>query len=234
MAPAPGVAPTWPGGRSGRSGAKAARDRGNPRREGSGADTPPGAPVPVPPGATGVTEAAVSGSGPDVGSSTVVPASAISTLPSRDDLVQVWGDGLLAALPNRARARFRVGRFVDVDAAGAVFALPNETHRSYCEEVRREVEAALGARFGTTVPIRLVVDDEAEGEPGTPPPTPSPRGSHQTPVGVEDPGRLVVLARPALPHPPVPKLTTVPTSSIPRCWTPRPSLRARGLLLKSG
>ena len=76
--------------------------------------------------------------------------------------MQVWGDGLLAQLPNRARARFRVGRFIDVDANAAVFALPNETHRSYCEEVRPEVEAALGARFGTAVPIRLVVDDETD------------------------------------------------------------------------
>jgi hypothetical protein len=86
-------------------------------------------------------------------------------LPSRDELVQVWGDGLLAQLPNRARARFRVGRFLDVDGSSAVFALPNETHRSYCEEVRVEVEAALAMRFGTAVPIRLVVDDEASDDP---------------------------------------------------------------------
>ena len=91
---------------------------------------------------------------------------AVATLPSRDELVQVWGDGLLAQLPNRARARFRVGRFIDVDGTGAVFALPNETHRSYCEEVRLDVEAALATRFGTAVPIRLVVDDEAAEEPG--------------------------------------------------------------------
>jgi len=86
-----------------------------------------------------------------------------STLPSRDELVQVWGDGLLASLPSRARARFRVGRFLDVAGGSAVFALPNETHRSYCEEVRLDVEVALGTHFGTAVPIRLVVDDEADG-----------------------------------------------------------------------
>jgi len=76
-------------------------------------------------------------------------------------LVQLWGDGLLASLPNRARARFRVGRFVAVEGGTAVFALPNETHRSYCEDVRVEVEAALGSHFGTPVPLRLVVDEEA-------------------------------------------------------------------------
>ena len=107
-------------------------------------------------------------SSPDVVSTSAPPVKttgAIATAPSRDELVQVWGDGLLAQLPNRARARFRVGRFLDVDGATAVFALPNETHRSYCEEVRLDVEAALATRFGTAVPIRLVVDDDAAEAP---------------------------------------------------------------------
>jgi DNA polymerase-3 subunit gamma/tau len=104
---------------------------------------------------------------------------------SRDQLVQLWGDGLLAALPGRARARFRVGRFVAVDGGTAVFALPNETHRSYCEDVRLEVEAALGRHFGFSVPLRLVVDEEADGDPA-PPPRPG-RGPAR-PVPVDDTG----------------------------------------------
>jgi DNA polymerase-3 subunit gamma/tau len=92
-------------------------------------------------------------------------AGAEATAVSRDALVQLWGDGLLASLPNRARARFRVGRFVAVDGDTAVFALPNETHRSYCEEVRSEVETALRSHFGTPVPLRLVVDEDADGDP---------------------------------------------------------------------
>jgi len=83
---------------------------------------------------------------------------------TRDQLVQLWGDGLLASLPNRARARFRVGRFLAVEEGTAVFALPNDTHRSYCEEVRIEVEAALGSHFGIPVPLRLVVDDESDAD----------------------------------------------------------------------
>ena len=71
----------------------------------------------------------------------------------------------MASLPGRARARFRVGRFVAVDGDTAVFALPNETHRSYCEEVRSEVETALRGHFGTPVPLRLVVDEDADGDP---------------------------------------------------------------------
>jgi hypothetical protein len=96
---------------------------------------------------------------------------------SRDELVQLWGDELLASLPNRARARFRVGRFVAVDGGTAVFALPNETHRSYCEDVRVEVETALGSHFGTPVPLRLVVDDDADGDAPTRSAPPMPGGS---------------------------------------------------------
>lgn len=99
---------------------------------------------------------------------------------SRDQLVQLWGDSLLASLPNRARARFRVGRFVAVENGTAVFALPNETHRSYCEEVRTDVEVALSTHFGTAVPLRLVVDDEGEGVSS---PAAGPGRSGDTSVG---------------------------------------------------
>jgi len=117
---------------------------------------------------------------------TAAPTSGASTtVPSRDELVQVWGDGLLAALPSRARARFRVGRFVEGAEGTAVFALPNETHRSYCEEVRLDVEVALGSHFGTAVPVKLVVDEEdgdteagmmrtVETEPASEPAAPPP------------------------------------------------------------
>jgi DNA polymerase-3 subunit gamma/tau len=146
-----------------------------PRTEAPGAD----ATVPQ------VTAQQVSGAGPSRHPSSAsaphVDTAAVATLPSRDELVQVWGDGLLAALPNRARARFRVGRFLAVDGGSAVFALPNETHRSYCEEVRLDVEAALGARFGTAVPIRLVVDDEAGDDPGPERAANVARGSGPTP-----------------------------------------------------
>ena len=112
-------------------------------------------------------------------------AAVVGTLPSRDELVQVWGDGLLAALPSKARARFRVGRFLAVDDGAAVFALPNETHRSYCAEVRTEVERALGAHFGTAVPVRLVVDDDADDDT---PARPRPASAHADAVSASDVG----------------------------------------------
>jgi len=177
---------------------QAGTSRRAPRPDGPGGARPP-APGP---GSKGASDTAASGPGPDAaGTSPIATAPAITTLPSRDELVQVWGDGLLAALPNRARARFRVGRFLDVDASSAVFALPNETHRSYCEEVRLEVEAALGARFGTAVPIRLVVDDEPDEATGASSPARDSRGPQPPSDGAgrsspteAAPGRTVVSA----------------------------------------
>ena len=86
--------------------------------------------------------------------------------------MQAWGDGLLASLPNRARARFRVGRFVAVEGASAVYALPNDTHRAYCDEVRADVERAISSHFGAPLTLRLVIDedDEAALAGGTAPP----------------------------------------------------------------
>jgi hypothetical protein len=169
------------------------------RQGGAGRRTPPAdGPTDEPssgaaPGGVAPSEASGSGSSAPAAPAPRAEGSvAIATLPSRDELVQVWGDGLLAALPNRARARFRVGRFTDVDGSTAVFALPNETHRSYCEEVRLDVEKALAARFGTAVPIRLVVDDEPLDEPVTPRPARPSRSRPQDSGAVPPPDAAAV------------------------------------------
>jgi DNA polymerase-3 subunit gamma/tau len=81
-----------------------------------------------------------------------------ASLPSRDDLTREWGDTVLGQLPPRARARFKLGRFLDVGAEAATFALPNDIHRQRCEECRADVEDLLAAHFHRRVPLRLVVD----------------------------------------------------------------------------
>jgi DNA polymerase III subunit gamma/tau len=53
-----------------------------------------------------------------------------------------------------------------------VFALPNAVHRDRCETVRADVEAALAAHFGRTVPLRLVVDGGVGGGGGPAPAVP--------------------------------------------------------------
>lgn len=84
---------------------------------------------------------------------------------SREELVKAWGDHVLTSLKGRARARFRAGRFVTPSEGAAVFALPDETHRSYAEECRAEVEQALSAHFATGVRLKLVVDDDSVAPP---------------------------------------------------------------------
>jgi DNA polymerase III subunit gamma/tau len=107
------------------------------------ADAPPSTPTkdPVPP--------------PPVGDD----AGAGSTpFPSRDQLVQAWGDHVIGGLRPKAKALFQAGRFVGVADDKAVFGLPNEIHRTRCEEVRGEIESALSGHFGRTVGLVLIVD----------------------------------------------------------------------------
>jgi DNA polymerase-3 subunit gamma/tau len=90
--------------------------------------------------------------------------------PTRDDLTAAWADEILPKLSQRARARFRVGRWVSADGGVAQFALPNEPHRKMSDEVRGDVEETVGAHFGVRVPIKLVVDQGEHEAPAAPAP----------------------------------------------------------------
>jgi DNA polymerase-3 subunit gamma/tau len=95
--------------------------------------------------------------------------------PDRDELVKAWGDTVLTSLKGRPRARFRAGRFVAAEGGVATFALPDEIHRSYSEECKLDVEAALRAHFGVPVRLRLIVDNDSPGSaPSADSPSPNP------------------------------------------------------------
>jgi DNA polymerase-3 subunit gamma/tau len=139
---------------------------GPPARNQAGGSPPTAAGDARPGGAARAAATAVAEGGaaprPDDGPPTyvVAPSGSDGTPPSRDELVKAWGDVVLAGLKGRARALYRAGRFVRVDDDGwAVFALPDETHRSYSEECRVDVESALSAHFGARVRMRLIVED---------------------------------------------------------------------------
>ncbi|MFZ0664485.1 MAG: hypothetical protein WAM97_01935, partial [Acidimicrobiales bacterium] len=160
-------------------------------RKGGDAAAPVPAPAPAPaspspsPSLAAQTDAPAPAPAPDPSSESPQQQKAGGgTFPSRDELVQVWGDGLLASLPQRPRARFRVGRFLEVDSAKgvAVFALPNEAHRSYCEEVARDVEIALSTRFGVPIKLRLIIDPDEQGSGSSSGPRPARRGSSSGPA----------------------------------------------------
>lgn len=152
------------GGRPARPAARPAPGRpARPARPGSAPAAPatpaassPAAPEPEPESQP-VAEAAPSAPA----AAAPAPAPSVGTMPALVDLTRIWSDTLLPALPQRSRARFSGGHWVEVSDGVAVFGLPNEPHATRCEELRPEVESMLSAHFGTTVPIRLVVDGSA-------------------------------------------------------------------------
>jgi DNA polymerase-3 subunit gamma/tau len=133
--------------------------------------------------------------------------------PTRDELVQAWGDHIIGRLRPKAKALFQAGRFVGVDGARAVFGLPNEIHRTRCAEMQAEIEATLAEHFRRPIGLELVVDTgpqeespspaasasdlppgpsgpdgRAEREPAPPPPRPAPEAVEEDagPDDVED------------------------------------------------
>ncbi len=151
---------------SGRPARPAARPAaGRPARPSRPGATPTAAAsAPVPSAAIApepIAAAATSEPTPPAPAPPPTPAPTGGAMPALVDLTRVWSDTLLPALPQRSRARFSGGHWVDVVDGVAVFGLPNEPHATRCEELRPEVEAVLTAHFGTAVPIRLVVDGSA-------------------------------------------------------------------------
>ena len=200
------------------AGTVTARDRADPpppaTRKTVGAVRRQSAPPPVVPavGTAAPVKAAPSApptpSAPTVGGDV---AGSATPFPSRDQLVQAWGDHVIGGLRPKAKALFQAGRFVGVEDDKAVFGLPNEIHRTRCEEVRGEIESALSAHFGRPVGLVLIVDsgtpsggsdpmaspDAAAGsppgsgpglpDPGSPlPPRASTSSSGRTPEGATD------------------------------------------------
>ncbi len=128
-------------------------------------------------------------------------ATAGGDLPSRDELTLAWGDKVLTTLRPKVKMLYAAGRFVEHEADGAAFALPNKTHVDRCEPLKGDVEAALAAEFGRPVPLVLVVDGggpEPDTSPGvdasppdlggvrTPPPAPSGSAEELADIGPID------------------------------------------------
>ena len=172
------------------------------RRSKQVASTPETADAPPPPApaepASPELAAATAASGSEPPSAPPPPAPATTGSVDRDSLTEAWGDGILQALPARAKARYASGRFVAVDEQGAHFALPNAAHRDQCAEQRPLVEAALAARFGTAVKLVLDIDDSA------PPPERAPASANTAEPPADGPERPSSGRRATVPAPPAP------------------------------
>jgi hypothetical protein len=94
---------------------------------------------------------------------TLTPAVDASSWPSRDELTKAWGDQVLSALRPAVKVYVSAGRFVDADASGAVYALPDQGLLTRAQPLRGEVEAALAAHFGVPVPVRFILDSPSAG-----------------------------------------------------------------------
>ena len=108
-------------------------------------------------------------------------------LPTRDALTLAWGDVLLGKIPRAAKARYAAGRFIEVGAQGAVFAVPNAPHMAKCEEFRDAVEAVLAEHFGRAVPLVLAVDDAAPAAAPAAAPTAAPVRTLAPPPPLDEP-----------------------------------------------
>jgi DNA polymerase-3 subunit gamma/tau len=134
-----------------------------PARAGSAqAGSPQAQPSPAgsaPPGfAEASSEPTADGAAPDADR----PGAADSgSLPTRDELTKAWGDEVLPTLRTAVKAYVSSGRFVEVDGRSAVYALPDRGLLSRAQPLAGEIEAALTAHFGRSVPVRLVLDGES-------------------------------------------------------------------------
>src|SRR6202042_2182818 len=106
--------------------------------------------------------------GPPPGPSPAIPPSGTGpagpgrpALPSRDELTKAWGDEVLPGLRPAVKVYVAGGRFVSVDESAAVYALPDQGLLERSRPLKGEMEAALAARFGRPVPLRLVLDGDA-------------------------------------------------------------------------
>ena len=82
----------------------------------------------------------------------------------------------LEGVRQKVRVRFKGGQIVGVQGSTVTFGVPQLIHRDRCNEVKGEVEAALGDHFGQPVTIEVVVDDDA------PAPTMDPAKIETSPV----------------------------------------------------
>ena len=87
--------------------------------------------------------------------------------PRRDELTLAWADQILPRLPRAAKPVLAAGHWVDTDD-GVALAVPNEPHRTKCEQHRTELEAALAAQFQRPVPVVFTLErPQATSRPGS-------------------------------------------------------------------
>ena len=97
------------------------------------------------------------------------PVSAASAAPAdgatADQAVARWPSDVVSTLKPLVRAIYSVPRVLGLRDGVLTLAVPNDTHRSKCEQFRADAEAALVAVLGARVPLAFVVDAAHDDEP---------------------------------------------------------------------
>ncbi|HEX5366287.1 MAG TPA: DNA polymerase III subunit gamma/tau [Acidimicrobiales bacterium] len=147
----------------GDAGVPAPGDAGVPSAGGPGAPPagpaagrrpPGGAVAPAPPPAT-PSRATDAGTAREP-----TPSATAESVPTVGELDAVWTADVLASLPVKVRSKWRAGRWLEPEGAELRFAVPNEWHKKACDEVRAQVEKALGGHFGRALAVGVVVAPE--------------------------------------------------------------------------
>lgn len=92
------------------------------------------------------------------------PAPAAGPI-GREQLERLWTDTVVPGLKPVARALYTDARIVDSAAGSATVAVPASV-LSRCEEIRPQIESALGGALGAAVRLALVADPNGESPPG--------------------------------------------------------------------
>jgi hypothetical protein len=71
--------------------------------------------------------------------------------------VGAWEGQILSGLRPKARAIYQATRFVGVEDRVVLAGLPNAAHILHAEPLRRDIETALRAHFGTELTLKLVI-----------------------------------------------------------------------------
>ena len=103
---------------------------------------------------------------------TLSPAGATGLADAAAQVSQGWQQAILPTLKPMARALFSAGHFLGERDGAFAFGLPNETHRSRCEQYRGDVESAIAGLVGRSVKLMLVVDASSAGDDGLAPVVP--------------------------------------------------------------
>ncbi len=145
-------------------------------------------------------------------------AGSPASFPTRDQLVQAWGDNIIGRLRPKAKALYQAGRFIGAGGGRAEFGLPNEIHRTRCEELRPEVEGVLSDYFGCPVGLDLVLDPAADTGPAAPGWEVGLPGARRA--------RRSAIGRPGAVGPPAPPAAKVVPPVLPRILAPSRTPRA--------